>query len=349
LKKTVECEHSFISRIMIKKVSIICLLVILGATACDFPATQPVLPVGNGPLETAAIVQKSVETSPSSNATHTPDAVFTVDQTGNNYAEQNSSSVPCNRAAAGTPIDISIPDDTNLDPGVGFTKTWRLVNTGSCAWTTQYALVWFSGESLGVNRAVYLTNQVEPGQTTDISVEMLAPTRPGGYQSNWKIRDPEGNLFGIGPGGNSPIWVRITVTVLYTDTPVPLPSITATPNILSHGLLQFEPGVRIDLDSGKSDTGRLDDIILERAYFKGPMQLKPINNMRLGVFGMQQPSEDDCESSVLSPEGLSLDSLDPGMYLCYRTNQSLPGYLRLLQINTSTYVLNFEYTTWTIP
>jgi len=328
---------------MIKKISIPGVIVLLVVTACSLLPAIPALPPAAGAIST------TLNPIPTDQASNTPTAILT-DQPGENSSSSPiSADTPCNRAAAGVPIDISIPDDSSLDPGEGFTKTWRLVNTGSCAWTTQYSLVWFSGESLGINRTVYLTNAVEPGQTTDISVEMMAPSRSGVYQSNWKIRDPKGNLFGIGPGGNSPIWARIVVAVLYTDTPIPLPSITATPNVLSHGLIQLEPGVRIDLDSGKSDTGRLDDLILEHAFYRGPMQLTPINNMRLGVFGMQPPTEDDCESSVLSPESLSLDGLDPGIYLCYRTNQSLPGYLRLLQINTSTNVLNFEYTTWTIP
>jgi hypothetical protein len=31
--------------------------------------------------------------------------------------------------------DVTIPDDTVLDPGESFTKTWRLKNSGTCSWT----------------------------------------------------------------------------------------------------------------------------------------------------------------------------------------------------------------------
>src|SRR5688572_2187376 len=31
--------------------------------------------------------------------------------------------------------DVSIPDNTRLEAGEKFTKTWKLQNTGSCTWT----------------------------------------------------------------------------------------------------------------------------------------------------------------------------------------------------------------------
>ncbi len=49
----------------------------------------------------------------------------------------------CDRAAAGNPFDITIPDDTTLQPGTTFTKIWRLQNLGSCTWTTEYAARFF--------------------------------------------------------------------------------------------------------------------------------------------------------------------------------------------------------------
>ena len=36
--------------------------------------------------------------------------------------------------------DVTIPDGTYINPGASFTKIWRLKNTGTCAWTTQFAL-----------------------------------------------------------------------------------------------------------------------------------------------------------------------------------------------------------------
>ncbi len=44
--------------------------------------------------------------------------------------------------------DVTIPDDTVIDAGDTFTKTWRLKNIGGCSWTPSYALVFVSGASM---------------------------------------------------------------------------------------------------------------------------------------------------------------------------------------------------------
>jgi hypothetical protein len=54
----------------------------------------------------------------------------------------------CDRAAAGVPIDVTIPDDSAMDPGENFTKVWRLQNVGACTWTIEYSVQFFSGERM---------------------------------------------------------------------------------------------------------------------------------------------------------------------------------------------------------
>src|SRR5690606_7728190 len=44
--------------------------------------------------------------------------------------------------------DVTIPDGTKLDPGETFTKTWRFRNAGTCAWTTEFDIVFVSGDQL---------------------------------------------------------------------------------------------------------------------------------------------------------------------------------------------------------
>jgi hypothetical protein len=56
-----------------------------------------------------------------------------------------------------------------------------------------------------------LTITVAPGEFADISVSLAAPDSPGEYQGEWKLADPEGSLFGIGPGSDRPFWVQIVV------------------------------------------------------------------------------------------------------------------------------------------
>lgn len=45
--------------------------------------------------------------------------------------------------------DVSVADGTNFSPGASFTKTWRLKNVGTCAWTPQYKLSFQGGDQLG--------------------------------------------------------------------------------------------------------------------------------------------------------------------------------------------------------
>jgi hypothetical protein len=42
-----------------------------------------------------------------------------------------------------------------------------------------------------------------PGQTVEITVDMVAPLKPGTYQGNWKLRNASNVLFGIGPNGSA--------------------------------------------------------------------------------------------------------------------------------------------------
>lgn len=107
--------------------------------------------------------------------------------------------------------DVSIPDGTRLDPGEFFTKTWRLRNSGTCTWTTDYALVHSGGYSLLGQNVIILLTEVEPGELVDISVNMKAPMIEGSYEGFWKLRNDEGGFFGIGDAGDLSIWVAIEV------------------------------------------------------------------------------------------------------------------------------------------
>jgi len=107
-------------------------------------------------------------------------------------------------------ISETIPDGTSEPPTGGFTKTWRLKNTGACTWTTSYAVVFQSGITLGAPSAIAFTGNVPPGQEVDVSANMEAPAATGEYTSTWTLRNAAGVLFGLGPS-NGPFWVKIKV------------------------------------------------------------------------------------------------------------------------------------------
>ena len=108
--------------------------------------------------------------------------------------------------------DVTIPDGTVMAPGATFTKTWRLKNVGSCAWSTSYQLVYFSGEQMGAAASAAFPQNVPVGQTVDISINMTAPSTAGSYRGFWMFKNASGALFGIGPQGNKPWWVDIKVS-----------------------------------------------------------------------------------------------------------------------------------------
>lgn len=123
------------------------------------------------------------------------------------------SPVPVSRCDAASFVsDVTYPDGSNVPLGGTFTKIWRLKNTGTCTWTTSYALVFVSGERMGAPTAVALPTNVGPGQTIDLSVNLTAPGQSGHYTGFWKLRNASNVLFGIGSQADRNFYVDINVT-----------------------------------------------------------------------------------------------------------------------------------------
>ncbi len=83
--------------------------------------------------------------------------------------------------------DLTIPDGSSVAPGAAFTKTWRLLNNGTCTWDPSYNLVWAGGDAMGPSLMIKLPVSVPPGQMLDLSVNLVAPGNPGHYKSLWKL------------------------------------------------------------------------------------------------------------------------------------------------------------------
>jgi hypothetical protein len=90
--------------------------------------------------------------------------------------------------------DVTIPDDTQLDNDEVFEKTWRVRNSGTCAWPEDAVLAFSSGEQMGAPDSVEV-GAVEPGDEVEISVEMKAPAEAGRYTGSWRMKRTEG-FFG---------------------------------------------------------------------------------------------------------------------------------------------------------
>ncbi|MEJ2447955.1 MAG: NBR1-Ig-like domain-containing protein [Anaerolineales bacterium] len=141
-------------------------------------------------------------------ATDTPEPSDTPQPT--NTQPPTDTPIPCNLARFVK--DVSIPDGTKLEPGEDFTKTWRLKNTGSCAWTSGYDIVFSGGDAMNAPAAVQITTgTVQPGNNVDVSVDLTAPNAEGTYRGNWQLRDPSGVIFDIENSNSGLFWVEIKV------------------------------------------------------------------------------------------------------------------------------------------
>jgi uncharacterized protein YkwD len=119
--------------------------------------------------------------------------------------------------------DVTVEDNANFKAGETFTKIWRFRNDGSCTWTSQYHLVFDSGDQMGspVSTPLDLT---PPGSELDVSVDMVAPATDGAYTAVFKLQDPDGETFPI--GAIESVWVKITVGAGSPSTAVPAPIAT---------------------------------------------------------------------------------------------------------------------------
>ncbi len=252
-----------------------------------------------------------------------------------------------NSAKPGKPFDITIPDGMEFAPGQAFTKTWRLVNTGTCTWTQDYRLIWFSGSRLTEMEFVHMPRLVPPGEIIDLSVDMEAPQDPGEYQSNWKLSGNNNTLFGIGPNGDAPFWVRIVVPVVDTPTMEAGPTVIPTPPIFISGDALLIPDGRLDLDSGIQNGGNSDDIRFWLDDHNQPI-LSPLHGARLATL-VGDALLTNCQNSTFSEDNLDLAKLKVGDAVCYRTNLGLPGVLKFDQISLDEKYIQFSYLTWAVP
>ena len=105
--------------------------------------------------------------------------------------------------------DVTVPDFSPMKPGEAFTKTWRVLNSGSCAWQPGFQFAFYGGDAMGGSNLV-LTQELNPGKQTDLSVGMIAPGGTGIVIGTWRMSDATGWFFGdaltvkIDLGGETP-------------------------------------------------------------------------------------------------------------------------------------------------
>jgi hypothetical protein len=91
-------------------------------------------------------------------------------------------------------IDVNVPDNTEMQLGQEFVKTWLVRNNGSCTWGAGYKLIFSSGDRLsGVPQPFNAV--VAPGQEVEVSVNFKAPTQAGVYVSSWQMANANNTPF----------------------------------------------------------------------------------------------------------------------------------------------------------
>jgi hypothetical protein len=124
--------------------------------------------------------------------------------------------------------DVTIRDLETIPAGSPFTKTWRIKNEGTCTWTTAYRLIFVAGTPMNTPNWIALPGAVQPGQTMDLSVNLVAPATPGRYEGYWMLQTPAGTVFGVGRGSDQPVWVKIRVNSALPASRTPTSTAGAT-------------------------------------------------------------------------------------------------------------------------
>jgi hypothetical protein len=112
-----------------------------------------------------------------------------------------------------------------LLPGQDFTQYWQVENNGTCDWLFVYSVEYVSGDRLSEATSVRLSNRIEPGKWTTLSVNMHAPRTGGTFRASWRFGDGGGRLF----GATLPVSITVSRTPDPTNTPI-APS--STPNLV---------------------------------------------------------------------------------------------------------------------
>ncbi len=112
--------------------------------------------------------------------------------------------------------DVNVPDNTPITAGTAFIKTWRIQNTGTCIWWSGYTLAHYSENAMSAPASVPLP-VTNPGETADVSVDLVAPSVAGTYRGNFVVKNPAGLIMQIDE--DSRLWLIINVTTAPTGSP----------------------------------------------------------------------------------------------------------------------------------
>ena len=113
--------------------------------------------------------------------------------------------------------DVTMPDSSSVAAGAHFVKTWRIENSGTCAWSGTLNFIGTGDQMNGPSPMTLPT--IDVGQSMDVSIGLTAPAQPGAYQGTWQVRASDGASLGH-------LVVNVNVA---GATSTPMPTLTVAP------------------------------------------------------------------------------------------------------------------------
>lgn len=113
--------------------------------------------------------------------------------------------------------DVTVPPQTQVDPGEQFTKTWRVRNDSKDSWPSDVYLICVGGDPM--NEPLHPTGEptwhkwngdgCAPGEEVDVSVILTAPSQTGSYEAYWRLcySSPEHGFKKFGM--RLPLWTLV--------------------------------------------------------------------------------------------------------------------------------------------
>ncbi len=237
------------------------LLIAISISACgaETPTATATIAEQDSPTSTLApateppaVTNTSVPTLPAENiSTPTPTATLSPPE----------NAVDCINSGKFI-SDVTIPDNSEVNSGETFTKTWRVQNTGTCIWWEGYSVAHYSGASFGAPETSPVS-RTNPGESADVSVDLVAPSTPGFYEGYFVLKNPEGLPMAL--EGDSRLWLIFNAVgsgvpeVDATSSDVSTPVVSVTPTNGAAACSYSLDGTRRDGVFASVNTYRVDE------------------------------------------------------------------------------------------
>ncbi len=311
--------------------------------ACNYPGLQATEPPGDSMATAAAqtvaaeLTTVAVQSTTAAPPTDTPPAA-----TDTPVPTDTQTAPTATAGAAGCTdkatfvTDVTVPDNTNMTPGQAFTKTWRLKNVGTCTWTTDYDLVFDSGNAMGGSPTVGLGASVPPNGTIDISIGLTAPSTNGTFKGNYQLRNGKGIIFGIGANADVAFWVQIVVG----------PTATPEASVYHSGKINLKQTFHADFDTIDDTPSVGDQDIWFEAVSSSEKYFTPNNGAKLKLITTGAPSYDQCTTTSLSSNRISLSDVSVGDWLCFKTSEGRYGRAEIEARSGDPETIRLDIVTW---